>query len=432
MGLFKKQISIDPKDFLALRAELVDLKARLESSEQARAVVESRLSALDASTTALAAMPAAHGGLASPSIDLVDMTGRIEQLESQMHETRSQASAPQPSVGPSTLELNAKIEALHNRVIAQTDVTGRLTDLEEQVSTVNGRIAEVADLAQRPAAPAVAAPLAPPALPSGPDPETVARIEAITARLAEVDSLTQQFAELSQQVSSTSSLAGEVDALRQQVASAAPSGEAEPAATAPDPETLARLDALSARVADIDSLNERVAGIDALSARVAEIDSLNARVAEIDALQSRMADVDALAHQVNQLQSAAATDSGPAAFVDPAVTDELREQIGMLAERVAATDTDARATREHLSVLDQRVSSIGTELANQISELGRDIDSLAEQAPAQVASGAVSDEVITALRDSQVRLAAEQARYEIAFREDLASLAEQLRKPLGS
>jgi DNA repair exonuclease SbcCD ATPase subunit len=422
MGLFKKQISIDPKDFLALRAELVDLRARLEESEQARALVESRLSALDASTTALAAMPAAQGGLASPSIDLAEMSGRIEQLESQMHETRIQGTAPQPSVGPSTLELNAKIDALHNRVIAQTDVSGRLTDLEEQVSTVNGRIAEVADLAQRPAAPAGAPLMAPPPLPSGPDPDTVARIEAITARLAEVDSLTQQFAELSQQVSSTSSLAGEVDALRQQVSSAPPTDPGEPGAAAPDPEMLARLDALSERVADIDSLSERVA----------EIGSLSERVAEIDALRSRLADVDALAEQVTQMQSASADPQEPSAFVDPAITDELREQIGMLAERVAATDTEARATREQLSVLDQRVSSIGTELANQISELGRDIDSLAEHTPAEVAGGGVNDQVITALRESQVRLAAEQARYEIAFREDLAALAEQLRKPLGS
>jgi hypothetical protein len=36
--------------------------------------------------------------------------------------------------------------------------------------------------------------------------------------------------------------------------------------------------------------------------------------------------------------------------------------------------------------------------------------------------------VIDELRDGQVRLANEQARYQIAFREDLARLAEQLRR----
>jgi hypothetical protein len=44
-----------------------------------------------------------------------------------------------------------------------------------------------------------------------------------------------------------------------------------------------------------------------------------------------------------------------------------------------------------------------------------------------VAASAVSDEVIEALRASQVKLANEQARYEIAFRQDLANLAEHLR-----
>ncbi|MBK5334215.1 MAG: hypothetical protein JJD93_19720, partial [Ilumatobacteraceae bacterium] len=39
----------------------------------------------------------------------------------------------------------------------------------------------------------------------------------------------------------------------------------------------------------------------------------------------------------------------------------------------------------------------------------------------------VSDEVVDALRGGQVKLANEQARYEIAFRQDLASLAELLR-----
>jgi len=251
---------------------------------------------------------------------VAQMAKRIEQLESQMHETRSQGTTPQPSVGPSTLELNAKIEALHNRVIAQTDVTSRLTDLEEQVSTVNGRIAEVADLAQRPAAPAGTPMMAPPPMPSGPDADTTARIEAISARLAEVDSLTQQFAELSQQVSATSSLAGEVEALRQQVANA-PTVDAAGQPTGPDPDTLARLDELSARLADIDTLNTRVA--------------------DIDALRARMADVDALAQQVSQLQSAPVADTSAADAVDPAITDELRQQIGMLAERVAATDTEA-------------------------------------------------------------------------------------------
>ena len=68
---------------------------------------------------------------------------------------------------------------------------------------------------------------------------------------------------------------------------------------------------------------------------------------------------------------------------------------------------------------------MSTELANQLAELGNDIDAL-DAAPA--ADGATA-EVVGELRDGQVRLANEQARYQIAFREDLARLAEQLRRP---
>ena len=83
--------------------------------------------------------------------------------------------------------------------------------------------------------------------------------------------------------------------------------------------------------------------------------------------------------------------------------------------------------REHMALLDQRLTNVSIELANQLSELGRDIDGLGQRVP-EVADGVVSDEVVDALRGGQVKLANEQARYEIAFREDLAALAEQLRK----
>ena len=68
---------------------------------------------------------------------------------------------------------------------------------------------------------------------------------------------------------------------------------------------------------------------------------------------------------------------------------------------------------------------MSTELANQLSELGNDIEALNNRPP-----GAPLDEgTLDELRDTQTRLASEQARYQIAFREDLARLAEQLRRP---
>jgi hypothetical protein len=43
----------------------------------------------------------------------------------------------------------------------------------------------------------------------------------------------------------------------------------------------------------------------------------------------------------------------------------------------------------------------------------------------------IDDQALQTLRSGQVKLAAEQARYEISFREDLAMLAEQVRQLRG-
>jgi hypothetical protein len=105
----------------------------------------------------------------------------------------------------------------------------------------------------------------------------------------------------------------------------------------------------------------------------------------------------------------------------------LREALERQAEREPPPDPGRRLDElaSKLADLDARVTSVSTELANQIAELGSDLDALDQRPPDAASDGAVVDE----LRDGQVRLANEQARYQIAFREDLARLAEQLRRP---
>ena len=117
--------------------------------------------------------------------------------------------------------------------------------------------------------------------------------------------------------------------------------------------------------------------------------------------------------------------------------DTLQELNGQVSQRLSDSDAAARTTSEQLSGIQERLQSVSTELANQLSELGRDIDHLTEQqamlreaAPEGEPHGA-TDEVIEALRAGQVRLANEQARYEIAFRADLAELAEKVRRQLA-
>ena len=88
------------------------------------------------------------------------------------------------------------------------------------------------------------------------------------------------------------------------------------------------------------------------------------------------------------------------------------EQITATVERIS----------ERIDEVDQRISSISTELANQITELSGDIEAMGGQTPP-------TDEIVDELRDAQTRLAGEQARYQIAFRQDLADLADRLRRP---
>jgi chromosome segregation ATPase len=104
--------------------------------------------------------------------------------------------------------------------------------------------------------------------------------------------------------------------------------------------------------------------------------------------------------------------------------DELAARLDELSSRPTEPDPRLDELAAKLAELDQRVTAVSTELANQVSELGHDIDALAQRPP-----DTAGEAVIGELRDGQARLANEQARYQIAFREDLARLAEQLRRP---
>lgn len=97
----------------------------------------------------------------------------------------------------------------------------------------------------------------------------------------------------------------------------------------------------------------------------------------------------------------------PPATIDAADLDLVRTSVDRLAER--------------LDEVDQRITSISTELANQISEISGDLESLGSNEPP-------TEQIVDELRDAQERLANEQARYQIAFRQDLADVADRLKR----
>ena len=91
---------------------------------------------------------------------------------------------------------------------------------------------------------------------------------------------------------------------------------------------------------------------------------------------------------------------------------------------VAALRDDLKSQVE---ALDARVTSVSRELANQLTELGQELDALGGLDGIGASNGHADTEVaLGELRQGQVKLANEQARYQIAFREDLARLAEQV------
>jgi septal ring factor EnvC (AmiA/AmiB activator) len=107
--------------------------------------------------------------------------------------------------------------------------------------------------------------------------------------------------------------------------------------------------------------------------------------------------------------------------VDPAEVLELRRQLDELrAQLAAASATDAEQARRLEEVdgkiisLNARVTQVGTEVTHQLGELSNDIDSLGQRTDAA--------------NVDQVRLATEQARYQIAFRQDLAEVVELINK----
>ena len=388
-----KRFSVDPTDFLALRSELIDMKARLDESEQARALVEARLSSLDAAASAFT----------TERNDMTEVANLVTQLQQELAE-RANAEGTGGTASTSDAghdELSAKVDALQNRLFGLQDQGPKIAEFEGQLAQLRSEL-EVAR-----AAAAEAAELAP-ALPTtnGPDPETLERIAAVQQRVNDLDHIRHRL--------------GEIDHLKQ-------------------------------RVGEIDVLHQRVAGVEALHERLGELDNVDERLASVDGLAMQLQQLNArvaaqaeLGGQLSTLRDRVSQlAEPPRGGTDDDVrlqlqeigerlrnNEELQAQVSQLLERSGANDTEARAVREHMALLDQRLTNVSTELANQLSELGRDIDGLGQRIP-EVAEGTVSDEVVDALRGGQVKLANEQARYEIAFREDLAALAEQLRKARG-
>lgn len=148
----------------------------------------------------------------------------------------------------------------------------------------------------------------------------------------------------------------------------------------------------------------------------AEMEAIKAEIAamaaRIQQAETDKAELGARVHTLaTRLETPIAPPPAPPEPPKPVVTeadmDIMRARLQRLSDRIDQVDA--------------RITSISTELANQLTELSNDVESLASEQPP-------TDAVVAEIRDAQVKLANEQARYQIAFKEDLAELAERLRR----
>lgn len=218
-----------------------------------------------------------------------------------------------------------------------------------------------------------------------------------------------------------------------------------------DPEEMTRLRA------DIERMSSRLAAADAekqefqaqLQRLHADLDHQATRIAatptpetgSLDELREQLLKLD---RRIDEQLAVTAQPAG----VDTATVDALRDRVEELSRRfdvpltdpppppedvtspTAETDADIGAeidavrdemTRfaDRLDQVESRLVSISKELAHQIDELGHEVGERDVGGPAA--------DVVEHLRQAQTELAAEQARYQIAFREELAQLADRLR-----
>jgi predicted nucleic acid-binding Zn-ribbon protein len=110
--------------------------------------------------------------------------------------------------------------------------------------------------------------------------------------------------------------------------------------------------------------------------------------------------------------------------------ESLQSEVNALRNQVTATTQQAEAEQsalasllQQVATMETRITGMGAELSRQLHELGTDIEKLQQHADNDTVN-----ETVHALKLAQIRLAAEQARYEITFRQDLADLANELLK----
>lgn len=150
-------------------------------------------------------------------------------------------------------------------------------------------------------------------------------------------------------------------------------------------------------------------------------------------LQSLREQIEAMAERVDRSEAEKVVLREQVSSLEETIEEQRARlaDLALVATSLHGAEDDVRSKlgsiTEHMGALDGRVTQISTEFVNQLDELGGELDALGRAVEANDVS-----EIRARLDDvasGQTRLANEQARYEIRFREDLAEVAERLRRP---
>lgn len=319
---------------------------------------------------------------------------RLDELAARLAATEEENAALRATAA----ELQQRLDEVHASIPADEHVQGLVAasqaSIDGRVDEIWGRIVagEQEAEAVRAQAAALEAQLA----------SAAGRVDELSALQSRVDEL----AALQPRVDELAGLQPQLDELRQ----------------------------LGGRVSEIDEVRGRLDELSGLASRVDELAQLGARVEQLASLEGRVAELASLESRVDELGTRGVEVDGLRQRLDEIAatvpdTTVLQAELARFAVRVESSELDAQAARDQAAQLDDRLQSVSTQLTNQLAELGREIDQLATRESTSTAE--VDDAVIQSLRSGQVRLATEQARYEISFREDLATLAEQVRQLRG-
>ena len=378
-----------------------------ERLDERMSELQVRLNAQDERTSQLAATAPAAGELTTR---LDELAARLAASEDELRSATQRAAALEERVsGDLTADIENRLGDLTARVDSHAGVDERLTQIDSKLGELDARDLDVRRIHEL--------------------------LDQLRANTPSNDRVNEQLAELGQRVAASEAAAaavrdhanalderfgqldgriGDVDGRLGQVSDSANELD----------QLRERIDQISASLPDAGRAEWVDQQIEALSSQLNvhanlpdQLAALNTRVSEV---HGRGVDVDRIFERLDQLST------------NMPSTDALHDEINRLAQRIASSEGDARLARDQAAALEERLGSISTELANQLGELSLELDHLATQEPvgAHVA-GVTDDEAVAALKASQVKLATEQARYEITFREDLAALAEQVRQLRG-